>query len=132
RIYDEVFESLGLKVAQCLLTYRDFEDAKAAANTRNTLETLLAHQYIPLINENDTVGIEEIILGDNDKLSAYVAHIIDADLLMIASDINGIYNMNPHLHPEALLIEEITDIQSVSAFIEEKNNGLGTGGMTSK
>jgi glutamate 5-kinase len=132
RIFDEVFGSLGLQVAQCLLTYRDFDNDTARENVRNTLHKLLDFGYIPIINENDTVAVDEIIFGDNDKLSAYVAIISEADLLMLVTDIDGIYTQNPHLHPEAELIEDVTDTEAVKAFIQERDNGLGTGGMTSK
>lgn len=131
-IYDQIFSSFGLKVAQCLMTYRDFEDATAKKNTENTILKLLEHDYTPIINENDTVAIEEIMLGDNDKLSALVASIIHADLLVIASDIDGLYDQNPHLNANAKLIEIVTDLQSAKPLIEERDSGLGTGGMTSK
>ena len=132
RIFDEVFGSLGLQVAQCLLTYRDFDNDTAKENVKNTLHKLLEFGYIPIINENDTVAVDEIIFGDNDKLSAYVAIISEADLLILVTDIDGIYTQNPHLHPDAQLIEEVNDTEEVKAFIEERDNGLGTGGMTSK
>jgi glutamate 5-kinase len=132
RIYDEIFNSFGLKVAQCLMTYRDFENKKAKTNTKNTINKLLQNDYIPIINENDTVAIEEIILGDNDKLSALVAIITDADLLVIASDIDGLYDQNPLLNKEAKLIKEVTDLKKAMSFVKEKKSKLGTGGMTSK
>ncbi|MCO6499645.1 MAG: glutamate 5-kinase [Vicingus serpentipes] len=132
RIYDEVFSSFGLNVAQCLMTYRDFEDASAKSNTKNTIDKLLEHNYIPIINENDTVAIEEIVLGDNDKLSALVAVIIDADISIVASDIDGLYNHNPHTNKEAKLIKEVNNIDEVASFVEEKKSNLGTGGMSSK
>lgn len=132
RIYDEVFESFGLKIAQCLMTYRDFKDKTAKANTKNTINKLLEHNYIPIINENDTVAIEEIVLGDNDKLSALVAVIMGVNLLVIASNIDGLYDKNPHLQKQAKLIEEVTDLKLIESFIEEKKSELGTGGMTSK
>ena len=130
-IYDEVFESFGLKVAQCLMTYRDFEDETAKVNTRNTIHKLLEHDYIPIVNENDTVATEEIILGDNDKLSALVAVITDADLLVNASDVDGLYDQNP-TKDGAKLIEDVVDLAEVERFVDERENGLGTGGMTSK
>lgn len=132
RIYDEIFSSFGLHVAQCLMTYRDFEDASAKTNTKKTINKLLAHDYIPIINENDTVGIEEIVLGDNDKLSTLVAVIVDADLLVIASDIDGLHTQNPHHNKEAELIKEVTDLKQVMSFVKEKQSDLGTGGMMSK
>ncbi len=132
KLYDDIFGSFGLHVAQCLLTYRDFEDVTARENTRNTIEKLLEHTYIPIINENDTVAIEEILLGDNDKLSALVAGIIEADILIIASDIDGLYDDNPHLNPQATLITEVKNLDDIRRFAHEKNSSLGTGGMTTK
>ena len=132
RIYDEIFGSFGLRIAQCLLTYRDFQDSSAKINTKNTIDKLIKHDFIPIVNENDTVAIEEIVLGDNDKLSALVAVITDADLLVIASDIDGLFDKNPHLNKDAKLIEEIKDLRHARLFIEEKESSLGTGGMSSK
>ncbi|MGB4959302.1 MAG: glutamate 5-kinase [Saprospiraceae bacterium] len=132
RLYDDIFGSFGLHVAQCLLTYRDFEDITASENTKTTIAKLLEHHYIPVINENDTVAIEEILFGDNDKLSALVAGIIHADILIIASDIDGLYDDNPHLNAHATLITEVRDIQSIEQYAQEKNSTLGTGGMTTK
>lgn len=132
QIYSEVFGDFDLKIAQCLMTYRDFENEVSRQNTRNTINELLTHNFIPVINENDTVAVEELILGDNDKLSALVANLIDADKLIIASDIDGLFDKNPKLYPDATLISEISDLEKIDQFIEEKDNGLGTGGMTSK
>jgi glutamate 5-kinase len=132
RVYDEIFESFGLHIAQCLLTYMDFEHPKARENTRHTLTKLLEHGYIPVINENDTVANEEILLGDNDKLSALVAAIIQADLLILASDIDGVFTDNPHINPEAGFIDTVHDPAEIVKFSNEVSNGLGTGGMTTK
>jgi len=132
QIYHEVFRDFDLPIAQCLLTYRDFEEGESRKNTFNTLRELLLHGFIPIVNENDTVAVEELIVGDNDKLSALVAVLIKAKLLVLASDIDGVYNKNPHLHPDATLIEEVQNIAKVTGFIEEKEDGPGTGGMTSK
>ncbi len=132
QIYSEVFSDFGLKVAQCLLTYRDFENRESGINTKNTIEELLAHSYIPIINENDTVAVEEVVLGDNDKLSALVAVLVEADRLIIASDIDGLFTKNPNLGADAEFIAEVTDLEVVKNYVEERDNGLGTGGMTSK
>ncbi len=131
-LYDDIFSTFGLNIAQILLTYRDFENQVANENTRNTIRRLWQVDYIPIVNENDTVSIEEIMLGDNDKLSALVAVIIEADLLVLVSDIDGIFDRNPHLHPDAQLISEVNDLKSVESCIEEKKSTLGTGGMSSK
>jgi glutamate 5-kinase len=132
QIYNEVFRDFNIKTAQCLMTYRDFENPHSRQNTLNTIQELLKHDYIPIINENDTVAVEEIILGDNDKLSALVASLVEADALFLASDIDGVFDKNPHTHQDAQLIPRIDDLEKVTQYIEEKPNGLGTGGMTSK
>ncbi|MCR9250343.1 MAG: glutamate 5-kinase [bacterium] len=132
QIYSEVFNDFGIKIAQCLMTYRDFENEEAQVNTINTIEELLKHDYVPIINENDTVATEELVVGDNDKLGALVTTLMNADMLVLASDIDGVFDKNPHTHSDARLIEQISDLQTVKHFIEERDNGLGTGGMTSK
>lgn len=131
-LYDNIFSTFGLNIAQILLTYRDFENPVANENTRNTINKLWHVDYIPIVNENDTVSIEEIMLGDNDKLSALVATIMGADILVLVSDIDGIFDQNPHLHPEARLISNVTNLNSIKGYIEEKESALGTGGMSSK
>lgn len=131
-LYDDIFRTFGLNIAQILLTYRDFENEIANENTRNTINKLWEVDYIPIVNENDTVSIEEIVLGDNDKLSALVAVITNANLLILVSDIDGIYTENPHLHNDATLISKVTDLSTIAHCIEEKASDLGTGGMTSK
>jgi len=131
-LYDTIFTTFGLNIAQILLTYRDFENNVANENTRNTIKRLWQADYIPIVNENDTVSIEEILLGDNDKLSALVAVITEADLLILVSDIDGIFDRNPHLHPDARLITDVSDLESIKDCVEEKESTLGTGGMSSK
>ena len=132
RIYNEVFSDFGIPTAQCLMTYRDFENETSRQNTLNTINELLKYNYLPIINENDTTSVEEILLGDNDKLSALVATLISADLLVLASDIDGVFDKNPHLHADAKLISEIKDIDEARDLVEERDSGLGTGGMNSK
>src|SRR5690554_6520349 len=131
-LYDNIFGTFGLNIAQILLTYRDFENNTANENTRNTIKRLWQADYIPIVNENDTVSIEEILLGDNDKLSALVAVITEADLLILVSDIDGIFDHNPHLHADARLVNEDTDLENIRDCVEEKASTLGTGGMSSK
>ena len=132
RIYNEIFTDFGIRAAQCLMTYRDFENETSRTNTLNTLNELIKYSYIPIINENDTTAVEEIILGDNDKLSALVAVLIKADLLVLASDIDGVFDKNPHLHADAKLIPAIKNITEAKNLVEERDSGLGTGGMNSK
>ena len=131
-LYDNIFGTFGLNIAQILMTYRDFENETANENTRNTINKLWEADYIPIVNENDTVSIEEIVLGDNDKLSALVAAITKAHLLILVSDIDGIYTRNPHLHNDAELIAHVGNLNSIEHCIEEKTSTLGTGGMSSK
>ena len=132
RTYNEVFGDLGIQTAQCLMTYRDFENETSRQNTLNTITELLKYNYVPVINENDTTAVEEIIVGDNDRLSALVAVLIRADLLVLVSDINGLYDKNPHLHADARLIAEVKNIDEARLLVEERDSGLGTGGMNSK
>ena len=133
QIYNEIFRDFGIASAQCLLTYRDFDNQDAQTNIKNTLSDLFNNNFIPIINENDTIAIDEIVFGDNDKLSAYVANLLNADLLMLASDIDGLFDKNPHKDPTARLIPEINDIKLCQQYIDEhSDNDLGTGGMTSK
>ena len=132
QFYYEVFSDFKIQIAQCLLTYRDFDSEVAKTNTLNTIKELLKHDFVPIVNENDTVAVEEIELGDNDKLSAKVATLLNAKLLILVSDIDGVYDKNPHLNADAKLITEVNDLEMVLQFIDEKKDGLGTGGMTSK
>ena len=114
------------------MTYRDFEDESSRQNTLNTITELIKYNYLPIINENDTTAVEEIILGDNDHLSALVAILIRADLLVLVSDIDGLFDKNPHLHADANLIAEVKNIDEARQLVEERDSGLGTGGMNSK
>jgi len=132
RIYNEVFGDFGIQTAQCLMTYRDFENETSRQNTLNTITELLKYGYLPIINENDTTAVEEIILGDNDRLSALVATLIGADLLVLVSDIDGLFDKNPHLHDEANLIPEVKNIDEARKLVQDRDSSLGTGGMNSK
>ena len=124
RAYEKSFEELGFKVAQILLTHQDLADRKRFLNARHTLTSLIRFGVIPIINENDTVSVDEIQFGDNDTLAAQVAHVIDADLLVILSDVDGFYTADPRLDPSATLIpvvEEITkDIEQRAGIIEDR------------
>jgi glutamate 5-kinase len=133
QIYNEIFRDFGIATAQCLLTYRDFDNKEAKTNIKNTLSDLFANNFVPIINENDTIAIDEIVFGDNDKLSAYVANLVNADLLMLASDIDGLFDKNPQKHNDAKLIAEIRNLNDCHQYIDDDaDNILGTGGMTSK
>jgi glutamate 5-kinase len=127
--YQEAFEWRNVPCAQILLTRDDLGDRKRFLNARNTLHTLLELGVVPIINENDTVAVEEIKFGDNDTLAALVATLIEADLLIILSDIDGLYDRLP-TEPDASLISTVTRIDSaIAALGGEATSGMGTGGM---
>jgi len=131
--YEKAFAEYGLKVAQILLTREDFSDRKKYINSKNTIITLLSYGIIPVINENDTVATDEIKFGDNDNLAALVSILIEAERLVILSDVDGLYEEDPRVYPKAKLIpyvEEITpDIECIAGGA---GSAVGTGGMYSK
>ncbi|WP_371371513.1 glutamate 5-kinase [Sporomusa aerivorans] len=132
-IYEKIFGEYGQIVAQVLLTRADSVNRKRYTNSRNTLMALLNQGVIPIINENDAVSIDELKIGDNDTLSAMVASIIDADLLIILSDVEGVFTANPQSDPDATLLSEITDITpAVEALAGGPGTLQGTGGMYTK
>lgn len=134
-LYQQFFNIYGLAVAQILLTREDISDRKRYLNARNTLSSLLDQDVIPIINENDTVATDEIHIGDNDNLSAMVASLIDADLLILLTDQAGIYTADPSLDQRAQLIETIDGNEIPAAIWQAaggSKNGLGTGGMQTK
>lgn len=131
--YEKMFSEYGQIVAQVLLTREDSVNRKRYANSRNTLLALLSAGVIPIINENDAVAVDELKIGDNDTLSAMVASIIDADLLIILSDVEGVYTKNPQTDPSAVLISEINEITTDIENIAGGPGTLrGTGGMYTK
>jgi len=132
-VYEKIFGEYGQTVAQVLLTREDSVNRKRYANSRNALLTLLKMGVIPVINENDAVAVDELKIGDNDTLSATVAGIVDAELLVILSDVEGVYTDNPSKNPAAKLIELITDITpEIEALSGEPGSLRGTGGMYTK
>jgi glutamate 5-kinase len=131
--YENAFERYGNKVAQILLTSDDLNNRKRYLNARNTLYTLLSWQVVPIINENDTVAIESIKFGDNDNLAAMIALLMDADILIILSDIDGLYAKDPRSNPDAELIPMITAFnKGLEKIAGDIPGSLGTGGMLSK
>ena len=127
------FEKSGLHIAQILLTQEDFGNPIRTLNMRNTLFTLVDEGIIPVINENDTVCVEEIKIGDNDTLAAQSAILWSADLLILFSDIDGLYTKNPKEFPDAELVEEIRNIGEIKTrVIIGSPNSLGTGGIGTK
>ena len=134
-IYEQVFGLYGLTLAQVLLTRSDLADRRRYLNARNTLTALLSHGALPIINENDTVATEEIRVGDNDNLSALVANVVEADLLVLLTDQSGLFTADPRSNPNAKLVEEIITPEIPQEIWEAAGGSgtkLGTGGMVTK
>ncbi len=134
-IYTQLFTLYRQEIAQVLLTRDDLADRRRYLNARNTLEALLAYDVVPIINENDTIATEEIRFGDNDNLSALIANVMEADLLLLLTDQDGVFTADPRTHPEAQRVERIETDQipdEILAAARDSGNGLGTGGMISK
>ncbi len=131
--YDKLFSEYNHTVAQILVTGLDLEDPTRYHNIKNTVNRLLEMGALPIINENDTVNTDEISVGDNDTLGAIVAVSMHADLLVMLSDINGLYTADPHKDENAKLISEIKEITpEIEALGGKSRSGLGTGGMHTK
>ena len=134
-MYEQYFAIYGTHVAQVLLTRADLTDRRGFLNARNTLEALLKNGILPIVNENDTITTEEIRFGDNDNLSAQVANLIEADLLILLTDQAGLYTTDPRLDPQAQLIPQV-EAEPFSAELWQAaggtTTGLGTGGMITK
>ncbi len=131
--WSRLFEQYGLRVGQILLTYDIIENRQRYLHARDCLQSVLSYHAIPIINENDSVAIDELKFGDNDTLSALTAILMDADLLILFSDIAGLYEENPHKNPKAKrlsFVEKITE--ETYNLIDDKQNSLSLGGMTSK
>ena len=132
RIFQENFRELGLLTSQCLLSYADFNREKSKENIVNTINVLLDNHYIPIINENDTVATDEIQFGDNDKLAALTAALIGADLVIIATNTDGIYTKSSIENDIKSTIAEVRDLKELRNEITEDKSSQGTGGMLSK
>ena len=133
RVYDELLRDRGITSAQVLLTFFDMSARTHYLNARQTLGKLLEWRVLPVINENDTTTTDEISFGDNDFLAAQVAMLIGADLLVLLTDVEGLYTASPKADPDARLVEEVTDFEALGALaIGHTTSPLGTGGMRSK
>jgi len=133
REWENLFNIYGLNVGQMLLTRADLDDKGRFLNARDTLNTLLKHRIIPLINENDAVATREIKVGDNDNLSALVALLADADQLILLTDQLGLFTADPRNNPDAELISEVLEItDEIHQLAGGSVGGLGTGGMATK
>jgi len=127
------FDPHGYRIAQILLTREDFDDSIRTLNMRNTLFTLVDEGIIPIVNENDTVSVEQIKIGDNDTLAARSAILWNADLLVLFSDIDGLHDKNPKEFPDAKLVEEVSDIAAIRDSVNiGALSSFGTGGIATK
>ena len=132
-LYDKLFSEYNHIVAQVLLTADAMESELRISHIKNTFSKLKEMGAIAIVNENDTVAVEEIEFGDNDTLSAIVAKVSEADALIILSDIDGLYDKNPKTHDDAVLINDVYEIdEKITSLAENTNSELGTGGMITK
>ncbi len=132
-LYETYFGKHGIIVAQILLTREDFKDRTRYLNARHTFQTLFRYRVVPIVNENDTVAVEEIRFGDNDTLAALVASLVDADLLVLLTDLEGFFTADPRKAGESSLIPEVTEITpELEACAGGKGSPLATGGMETK
>jgi len=132
QIYQDIFKDSGLSISQCLLSYSDFEKEESKTNIVNTMNVLIKNNYIPIINENDTVATDEIKFGDNDKLGALAAVLLDVDLFVVATNTNGIYTKDSMNNNKAETIKETSDIYALKKEVDASVSLHGTGGMKTK
>ena len=131
--YEKFFADYGQIVAQVLITKTEAIDRHRYTNTRNTFMELMRQRVIPIVNENDVVALDELKIGDNDNMSALVAGIVDADLVIILSDVDGLYTANPQTHPDAVIVPEVMEITpEIEASAGGVGSARGTGGMATK
>lgn len=131
--YEHAFKKHGIAVGQVLLTGQDISDRSRYLNARNTLLALLDFGVLPVINENDTVAVDEIKVGDNDNLAALVAHLIDADLLVLLTDVDGLYTGNPRQDPSARRLETVEAItDEIQQMVYDASARVSVGGMATK
>jgi len=131
--YARALQTHGLRCAQLLLTHEDLSHRRHLLNIRHTLESAFGLNLVPVVNENDTVATEELRFGDNDRLAAAIGSVIDADLVVLLSDVDALYDADPRSEPRAQIIEEVAVIDDrIRAVAGVAGTGLGTGGMRSK
>lgn len=132
-LYDDLFKKHNLLVSQILLTNNILNNTQSKLNSKNTFDVLLSSGIIPIVNANDTVSTSELEFSDNDTLASLVTSLIDADILIILTDLDGIYNKNPKTNSNAVLIKKINKIdKQIRKNVKGKPNFLGTGGMETK
>lgn len=140
-IWTELFQIYGVRIGQVLISKNDFAHPSMSHNAQNTFSQMLKHRILPIVNENDTVAIDEIIFfsqssipfGENDALAAHVAGLVDAQMLFLLTDQKGLYTQDPRSYPEAKQIESVVEIdQTLAELAVGKAGALGTGGMATK
>ena len=132
RTYDDLFTSVGLSCSQVLLTLENLIDRSQYTNAQNTLSQLLSFNVVPIVNENDTVAVQELKFGDNDSLSAQVAALLGARMLILLTDVDGLFTGNPFRDPHAQLIPVVNNLNRLPADLSSSGSTVGTGGMVSK
>ena len=132
RYYEDIFNTIGIKCAQVLLTLENLSNRKQYVRARNTFGALFDMGVVPIVNENDTVAVEELKFGDNDTLSAQVAALVDARWLFLLTDVDGLYTANPNTDPGATRIETVENINELDVDLGGAGSSVGTGGMVTK
>ena len=132
-LFIDVFASQKINISQILLTLEDTEKRRRAINAKRTIENLFNLNFVPIVNENDTIATSEIKYGDNDRLASRVAQISNADCLILLSDVDGLYTKNPKIHKDAVLIKKVEKIdQNIIKLASGKTSEYGSGGMRTK
>ncbi|MEG0275891.1 MAG: glutamate 5-kinase [Coprobacillus sp.] len=133
QIYEEIFQMFHIQCSQILLNHDDFDDRKRMMNLSNTMHALMEYGVIPIVNENDALAVDEIKVGDNDTLAALLVPVVEADLLVLISDIDGLYTANPHQDKNAELLKYVDHVnQDIESMAGGSSSQLGTGGMMTK
>ena len=126
QIYEDLFSLFNLKCAQILLNHDDFDDRKRLMNFNNAMQALIEYDVVPIINENDTLAVEEIKVGDNDTLASLVVPAVNADMVVLVSDIDGLYDDNPHTNKNARLIRNVDGItKEIESMAKDASSKVG-------
>ncbi len=133
QIYEDLFSLFNLKCAQILLNHDDFDDRKRLMNFNHAMQALIEYDVVPIINENDTLAVDEIKVGDNDTLASLIVPAVSGDMLVLVSDIDGLYDDNPHINKKAKLIRNVNGItKEIENMAKDASSKVGTGGMITK
>ncbi len=133
QIYENLFNLFHLRCAQILLNHEDFDDRKRLLNLNNTMDAMFDYDVVPIVNENDTLAVDEIKVGDNDTMASLMVPVVDADLVILVSDIDGLYDKNPKDYQDASLISQVDGITpEIAAMAGGSGSSMGTGGMYTK